>query len=159
MGTVHHVAFRAESEAAQLAQRTRLEAAGVELTPVVDRQYFRSVYFREPGGVLFEIATDPPGFTLDEPAESLGTSLRLPPRFEPLRERIEATLPSLRPPHGRGPRRHRGGVMSATALGFIHRYVPASAPGSRRSCCSTGRVARRTICCPWASSSCPGPRS
>ena len=99
VGTVHHVAFRAESEAAQLAQRTRLEGAGVELTPVVDRQYFRSVYFREPGGVLFEIATDPPGFTLDEPAESLGTSLRLPPRFEPLRERIEATLPSLRLPH------------------------------------------------------------
>ena len=66
---------------------------------MVDRQYFRSVYFREPGGVLFEIATDPPGFTLDEPVEALGSELRLPPRYEPMRERIERTLPPLRLPH------------------------------------------------------------
>jgi glyoxalase family protein len=98
VGTVHHVAFRAASEEAQLAARTRLEEAGVPVTPVVDRQYFRSVYFREPGGVLFEIATDPPGFTLDEAAGSLGTGLKLPPRYERMRERIEATLPPLRLP-------------------------------------------------------------
>ncbi len=86
---------------AQLEHRARLESAGVEITPVVDRQYFRSVYFREPGGVLFEIATDPPGFTLDEPAAELGTSLKLPPMYEPMRDRIERTLPALRLPHAR----------------------------------------------------------
>ena len=101
VGTVHHVAFRAASSEAQLEQRARLESAGVEITPVIDRQYFRSVYFREPGGVLFEIATDPPGFTLDEPAAELGTSLKLPPMYEPMRDRIEHTLPPLRLPHVR----------------------------------------------------------
>ena len=104
VGTVHHVAFRAESDEAQLAQRTRLEQAGVDVTPVIDRQYFHSVYFHEPGGVLFEIATDPPGFTLDEPAEALGSELRLPPRFEPMREGIVRTLPPLRLPHESTPR-------------------------------------------------------
>jgi glyoxalase family protein len=99
VGTVHHVAFRAASGEAQLEHRARLESAGVEITPVIDRQYFRSVYFREPGGVLFEIATDPPGFTLDEPAAELGTSLKLPPMYEPMRDRIERTLPALRLPH------------------------------------------------------------
>ena len=99
VGTVHHVAFRAASAEAQLEHRARLESAGVDVTPVVDRQYFRSVYFREPGGVLFEIATDPPGFMLDEPAAELGTSLKLPPRYELMRERIEHTLPALRLPH------------------------------------------------------------
>jgi len=101
VGTVHHVAFRAASGEAQLEHRARLESAGVEITPVVDRQYFRSVYFREPGGVLFEIATDPPGFTLDEPAAELGTSLKLPPMYEPMRDRIERTLPALRLPQVR----------------------------------------------------------
>jgi glyoxalase family protein len=101
VGTVHHVAFRAASGEAQLEQHARLESAGVEITPVIDRQYFRSVYFREPGGVLFEIATDPPGFTLDEPASELGTSLKLPPKYEPMRDRIERTLPSLRLPQVR----------------------------------------------------------
>jgi catechol 2,3-dioxygenase-like lactoylglutathione lyase family enzyme len=96
VGTVHHVAFRAASDEAQLEHRARLVSAGVEVTPVVDRQYFHSVYFREPGGVLFEIATDPPGFTLDETAAELGTSLKLPPRYEPMRDRIERTLPPIR---------------------------------------------------------------
>jgi len=100
VGTVHHVAFRAPSDAAQLEQRERIEAAGVPITPVVDRQYFRSVYFREPGGVLFEIATDPPGFMVDEPPAELGTQLRLPPRYEAVRQRIERTLPPVRLPHG-----------------------------------------------------------
>jgi glyoxalase family protein len=99
VGTVHHIAFRAGSDEAQLQQRARLAQAGFDVTPVVDRQYFRSVYFREPGGVLFEIATDAPGFTRDEPAAELGTHLMLPPMYEPLRERIEQTLPPVRLPH------------------------------------------------------------
>jgi glyoxalase family protein len=99
VGTVHHVAFRAPSDEAQLASRARIEAAGFDITPVVDRQYFHSVYFHEPGGVLFEIATDPPGFTLDETAAELGTHLKLPPMYETMRDRIERTLPSVRLPH------------------------------------------------------------
>ena len=99
VGTVHHVAFRAPTDEAQLERRAEIEAAGFGITPVVDRQYFRSVYFREPGGVLFEIATDPPGFTLDEAAAELGTHLKLPARYEPMREQIEQTLPPVRLPH------------------------------------------------------------
>ena len=97
VGTVHHVAFRAPDDAAQAERRTALEQAGYAVTPIIDRTYFRSVYFREPGGVLFEIATDPPGFTVDESPAELGTALRLPPRFEPMRDRIAASLPPL--PH------------------------------------------------------------
>jgi len=98
VGTVHHVAFRAPTDVAQLERRAEIERAGFEITPVVDRQYFRSVYFREPGGVLFEIATDPPGFTLDEPSAELGTHLKLPPQYEPIRDRIEQTLPVIHLP-------------------------------------------------------------
>lgn len=98
VGTVHHVAFRAPNDEAQLQRRAEIERAGFGITPVVDRQYFRSVYFREPGGVLFEIATDPPGFTLDEAPAELGTHLKLPPRYEAIRERIEQTLPAVRLP-------------------------------------------------------------
>jgi glyoxalase family protein len=94
-GTVHHVAFRAADEADQLAWRAAVEASGLYVTPVLDRQYFRSIYFREPGGVLFEIATDPPGFTRDETVADLGTSLKLPDWLEPSRERIEAELPPI----------------------------------------------------------------
>lgn len=94
-GTVHHVAWRAADEQDQLAWREAVEGAGLYVTPVLDRQYFRSIYFREPGGVLFEIATDPPGFTRDEPVESLGSALKLPPWLEPERQRIEAVLPPL----------------------------------------------------------------
>ena len=92
-GTVHHVAFRAADEADQLAWREAVGESGLYVTPVLDRQYFRSIYFREPGGVLFEIATDPPGFTWDEPVESLGSGLKLPPWLEESRSRIEAALP------------------------------------------------------------------
>ena len=81
-GTVHHVAFRAADDAEQLARRESLVGAGVAVTEVRDRQYFRSIYFREPGGVLYEIATDGPGFTLDEPAAELGSSLKLPAHLE-----------------------------------------------------------------------------
>ena len=94
-GTVHHVAFRAASDTEQLAWQGELAARGLHVTPVQDRQYFHSIYFREPGGVLFEIATDPPGFTLDEPVAELGSGLKLPPWLEPSRERIEAVLPPL----------------------------------------------------------------
>jgi glyoxalase family protein len=94
-GTVHHVAFRAADEADQLAWREAVADSGLHVTPVLDREYFHSIYFREPGGVLFEIATDPPGFTRDEPVESLGTALKLPPWLEPSRSRIEAALPPL----------------------------------------------------------------
>ena len=97
-GTIHHVAFRAETPEVQREWRERLREAGLDATPVIDRQYFRSIYFREPGGVLFEIATDPPGFAADEAPDELGQALKLPPRYEPLRERIERTLPPLRVP-------------------------------------------------------------
>lgn len=88
-GTVHHIAFRARDDEEQLTWRRELMERGFDVTPVLDRQYFRSVYFREPGGVLFEIATDPPGFTWDEPVEELGSGLKLPPWLEQHRERIE----------------------------------------------------------------------
>jgi glyoxalase family protein len=94
-GTVHHVAWRADDEGDQRAWREAIAESELSVTPVLDRQYFRSIYFREPGGVLFEIATDPPGFTLDEPVESLGTSLKLPPWLEASRSRIEAALPRI----------------------------------------------------------------
>jgi glyoxalase family protein len=77
-GSVHHIAFRAKDEAEQLQWRERLVDLSYNVTPVIDRTYFHSIYFREPGGVLFEIATEPPGFTLDEKLDELGTHLRLP---------------------------------------------------------------------------------
>lgn len=95
-GTIHHVAFRALDDAEQREWQERLRAAGLDVTPVFDRQYFNAIYFREPGGVLFEIATDPPGFTVDEPVETLGLALKLPPAYEPQRARIERVLPPLR---------------------------------------------------------------
>jgi len=97
-GTIHHVAFRARDDEEQRGWRERLRAAGFEVTSVIDRQYFNAIYFREPGGVLFEIATDPPGFAVDEPLETLGQALKLPARYEPMRARIERVLPPLRVP-------------------------------------------------------------
>jgi glyoxalase family protein len=94
-GTVHHIAFRCGDASDQESLRKKLQNKGYFLTEVKDRQYFRSVYFHEPGGVLFEIATDPPGFTLDEPLESLGSSLKLPEWLEDRRARIESQLPNL----------------------------------------------------------------
>lgn len=98
-GTVHHVAFRAADDAEQSARQEELRTSGVSVTDVRDRTYFRSVYFREPGGVLYEIATDGPGFTLDESPAELGTSLKLPERYEPMRERLTVALPPVRLPH------------------------------------------------------------
>lgn len=95
-GTIHHVAFRARTQEEQDGWIERLADAGHRTTPVIDRQYFNAIYFREPGGVLFEIATDPPGFAVDEPAATLGQALKLPPKYEPIRDRIESVLPPLR---------------------------------------------------------------
>ena len=94
-GTLHHVAFRAAEDAEQAAMADVARRLGLRPTDQIDRRYFRSVYFREPGGVLFEIATEAPGFTLDEPAASLGTTLKLPGWFEPQRAQIERALPPL----------------------------------------------------------------
>ncbi|MDP4823601.1 MAG: VOC family protein [Aestuariivirgaceae bacterium] len=93
-GTVHHIAFRAQSDAAQQAMAERLFSQyGIATTEQKDRNYFRSIYFREPGGVLFEIATDEPGFAVDEPMETLGQTLKLPEFLEAHRAQIEAALP------------------------------------------------------------------
>ena len=94
-GSVHHVAFRAADDAAQAGMVATVKAQGLHPTDQIDRCYFRSVYFREPGGVLFEIATDDPGFTLDEPRATLGGTIRLPPWYEPRRAEIVAALPPL----------------------------------------------------------------
>jgi glyoxalase family protein len=91
-GTVHHVAFATASDATQLEARSKLIKFGLNVTPVLDRQYFHSIYFREPGGVLFEIATIPPGFSIDEPLKHLGEILKLPPWEEPNRKLIEHSL-------------------------------------------------------------------
>jgi glyoxalase family protein len=97
-GSVHHIAWRTADDDRQLAWQRTVAEAGLHVTPVMDRQYFRSIYFREPGGVLFEIATDPPGFLCDESPETLGTQLRLPPWLERQRAQIEASLPKLELP-------------------------------------------------------------
>src|SRR5438128_4162793 len=97
-GSVHHIAFRAKDDAEQLQWREHLVDLGYNVTPVMDRVYFHSIYFREPGGVLFEIATEPPGFTLDEQVIELGTHLRLPPWLESARSQIEGILPPIRVP-------------------------------------------------------------
>ena len=101
-GTVHHVAWRTPSDAEQLAWREEIASLGLRVTSVMDRRYFRSIYFREPGGVLFEIATDSPGMDWDEPVEALGSRLRLPSWFEPQRNEIEAALPELMLPGSGG---------------------------------------------------------
>ena len=95
IGTVHHVAWRAPDDARQQEWRDQLVAAGRNVTPVIDRWYFKSIYYREPGGVLFEIATDSPGFTIDERPEALGSSLSLPPWFQVRRDKLDETLTPL----------------------------------------------------------------
>jgi predicted esterase/catechol 2,3-dioxygenase-like lactoylglutathione lyase family enzyme len=97
-GTVHHIAFRTRDSQEQQAWRQRLQQHGLSVTGVRDRKYFQSIYFKEPGGVLFEIATDPPGFAADEAPRDMGAALMLPSQFEPLRQQIEAQLPPLELP-------------------------------------------------------------
>jgi glyoxalase family protein len=94
-GTVHHIAFRCANEEEQVHWREKLVELGLPVTPVIDRQYFHSIYFREPGDILFEIATDGPGFSIDEPVDQLGSSLKLPKQLEPQRKWIEQTLPAI----------------------------------------------------------------
>ncbi|MEP6602847.1 MAG: ring-cleaving dioxygenase [Spartobacteria bacterium] len=94
-GTVHHIAFRCADEEEQLHWRDQLVDLGFGVTPVIDRQYFHSIYFRESGGILFEIATEAPGFTADEPVEQLGQNLKLPPQYEEQRATIEQSLPKI----------------------------------------------------------------
>jgi glyoxalase family protein len=97
VGTVHHVAFRISGDEELLAAREEVERLGYDVTPVRERHYLRSIYFREPGGLLFEIATEVPGFTVDEDLESLGNGLSLPPFLENQREQIERNLKPLEP--------------------------------------------------------------
>jgi glyoxalase family protein len=95
-GSVHHVAFRAATDEAQAEMRRKLvENHGIQATEQINRNYFRSIYFREPGGIIFEVATDQPGFAIDEPVASLGRSLMLPPFLEGRRKAIEANLQPL----------------------------------------------------------------
>jgi glyoxalase family protein len=94
-GTVHHIAFATPDKATQAEVRTRIVQRMLNPTPVLDRNYFTSIYFREPGGVLFEVATTEPGFAIDEPLEHLGEALKLPPQFENDREKLEKALPAI----------------------------------------------------------------
>jgi glyoxalase family protein len=96
VGTVHHIAFRTPDDQQQLEWLKELARLGHSTSPVMDREYFHSIYFREPGGILFEIATDPPGFAINETIETLGSKLVLPPWLEPRRAELEAVLPPLR---------------------------------------------------------------
>ncbi|WHT16024.1 ring-cleaving dioxygenase [Crossiella sp. CA-258035] len=98
VGTVHHVAWRVPDDATQVSWRDELLDRGVRVTEILDRQYFRSIYFREPGGTLLEVATDGPGFAADEPLLELGRALKLPPWLEPSREQIQRALPKLELP-------------------------------------------------------------
>jgi glyoxalase family protein len=96
VGAVHHLAWRVADDQHEAVMRARIEASGASPTPVIDRFWFKSVYFKEPGGVLFEIATDGPGFSVDEDPQHLGETLVLPPWLENERTAIEAALPALR---------------------------------------------------------------
>ncbi|HSV14147.1 MAG TPA: ring-cleaving dioxygenase [Tepidisphaeraceae bacterium] len=97
-GVVHHVAFRAANDPQQVEWQRAIADAGFNVSPVMDRTYFHSIYYREPGGVLFEIATDSPGFTADQPAAELGTRLMLPPWLEPHRKEIERAVTPVKLP-------------------------------------------------------------
>ncbi|MFI5339316.1 MAG: ring-cleaving dioxygenase [Candidatus Methylomirabilales bacterium] len=100
VGTVHHIAWRTPDDEAQRAWRAKIARLGYNVTPILDRSYFRSIYFREPGGVLFEIATDPPGFAVDELPDQLGRRLTLPTWLESTRDELVTALPALRGPQG-----------------------------------------------------------
>ena len=94
-GSVHHVAFRVKDEATLMFYREKITNLGLQITDKIDRNYFYSLYFREPGGVLFELATDNPGFSVDEPVSELGNNLKLPAQYEQYRSSLEKTLPKL----------------------------------------------------------------
>jgi len=98
VGTVHHIAWRTPDDDQQMSWQTELAGLNYGVSPVMDRKYFHSIYYREPGGILFEIATDPPGFAVDEPADELGSKLVLPAWLERDRAKLESVLPPLRLP-------------------------------------------------------------
>jgi predicted esterase/catechol 2,3-dioxygenase-like lactoylglutathione lyase family enzyme len=134
-GSVHHVAWRVADQTGLALWQGELERGGANVTSIRNRQYFRSIYFREPGGVLFEIATDPPGFAVDEAPAELGTHLKLPPWLEPRRLEIEGHLPPISVP---GVAAGASVVVAAQTpaeqpqeerprLAFEHRFVPAQA--------------------------------
>jgi glyoxalase family protein len=104
-GVVHHVAFRTGDDTQQAAWRKEIAGRGFNVSPVMDRTYFHSIYYREPGGVLFEIATENPGFTVDQPADQLGARLMLPSWLEPHRAQIERAVPPIKLPPRYEPRR------------------------------------------------------
>ena len=104
-GSIHHLAWRVDDDAHEAEVRRSVEGAGAHPTPVIDRFWFKSVYFKEPGGVLFELATDGPGFAVDETTEALGQSLVLPPWLETQREQIQGILPVLTYPPALPPAR------------------------------------------------------
>ena len=135
-GTVHHVAWSVEDDATQLTVRDQVVSAGLHPTEVIDRSYFHSVYFREPGGVLYELATTNPGFLIDEAVERLGEKLKLPQQYEPHREEIEAVLPPIHlpvPAEAESVFATMGGPedVSGDALGFVHRYIPPTTEAER----------------------------
>jgi glyoxalase family protein len=99
-GTVHHIAWATADESTQQEWHKEISGLGYHISPIMNRDYFKSIYFREPGGVLFEIATMGPGMGIDEQPAMLGTSLRLPAMYEPLRDQIERIMPKLRLPNG-----------------------------------------------------------
>jgi hypothetical protein len=174
---VHHIAFRAADDATEFAMMRKLaENHGLRTTEQKDRNYFRSLYFREPGGVLFEIATDIPGFAADEPIASLGQALKLPAPLEPRREggSRRCCLPSRLAQHTRPrpaaratglPQQSNGAEEASTRHHDHHHrtlapppFVPATAPAGRRSCSCTARAATRTISCRSGRPSRPVPR-
>jgi glyoxalase family protein len=115
VGSVHHVAFRVADEAAQLRAQEQVRAAGGRTTEVIDRFWFKSIYFREPGGALFEIATDGPGFAIDEELSSLGEQLILPPFLQPHRAEIERALAPVTEPRVSGARSPGCTIVPATS--------------------------------------------
>ena len=127
VGAVHHVAFRARDGEAQAALKRRVMEAGIPTTPVRDRHYFASVYFRAPGGVLYELATDGPGFAVDEPLDALGAALRLPPAFEGERAAIERALPPVTyPPRPPAAGAHVATSAAASAAAFAGAHADAA---------------------------------
>ncbi len=126
VGTVHHLAFSVPDDETQQALRAQLQKSGVRVTAVQDRRYFHSIYFREPGGILFEIATDIPGFTLDESFENLGTGLCLPGWLEPVRAQILQKLPSITYASPLPPHEPQALLISATSSGTLEDRKGAS---------------------------------
>lgn len=118
-GTIHHVAFRSADDEEQSAIRKEIIGKKISVTEQLDRKYFRSIYFREPGGVLFEVATDPPGFTVDETPNCLGSDLKLPDQYEPMRAKLEASLPPLK--INEIPKKK---TNPARPAGFVHHWSP-----------------------------------